>query len=236
MKILYIDAVYGVRPDKLFSGLLELVNDKNFVIKEMQKTGSIFSLTEKNNGYFNQYSIKTSGPKRSTPLKQIFDLFKKGNFKKRIAKKLIMIYTKIGRAESKIHKTDFSGVHLHEIGSPGAILYAVGILACLDKIKATKIFRSRIGIGCGKIKCSHGILNIPAPCTKIITQNMGKCSLNIKGELTTPLGAAIISLISKPIRKSELKNLIIHKIALGWCDNVKFKINKPLVLYEGKYA
>jgi len=236
VNILFIDAVYGIKPNKLFSGLLQLINDKDLIIEEMRKTGLFFSLIKNNEQGFVGYSIETSDTKGSTSLKHIMHIFKRSSIKKKIANKLVKVYTEIGKAESIIHKTSFSNVHLHEIGSPAAILYAVGIFACLDKINASKIFRSKVGIGCGKIKCSHGILDVPAPCTKILTRDMKKCSLNIKGELTTPLGAAIISLISEPLIKNDLKNLIIYKIGLGWSDTPKSVIKIPLILCEGRYV
>ena len=55
-----------------------------------------------------------------------------------------------------------------------------------------KIISSPINLGGGHVHCAHGILPVPAPATAFILKNVPVYSGDIKEELCTPTGAALL--------------------------------------------
>src|SRR5205085_1225382 len=47
--------------------------------------------------------------------------------------------------------------------------------------------------GTGTVKCAHGIMPIPAPGTAALLKGVPLAPCSIRGELTTPTGAAILT-------------------------------------------
>jgi uncharacterized protein (TIGR00299 family) protein len=63
------------------------------------------------------------------------------------------------------------------------------------------------------VRCAHGILPVPAPATVHILQNVPIYSDNIKGELCTPTGAALLKHFVKKF--DEMPMISIAKIGYG---------------------
>ncbi|MGN0715218.1 MAG: LarC family nickel insertion protein, partial [Anaerovoracaceae bacterium] len=57
---------------------------------------------------------------------------------------------------------------------------------------ADRIAVSPIHVGSGTVKCAHGILPVPAPATALILSGLPVYSGQIRGELCTPTGAALM--------------------------------------------
>jgi uncharacterized protein (TIGR00299 family) protein len=117
----------------------------------------------------------------------------------------VKIFEIIAVAESKVHMTDIENVHFHEVGAVDSIVDIVAAAYCIDKLSPEKIICSTLTEGSGFIHSAHGLLPVPCPATLEILKNAGipfECS-ELKGELCTPTGAAIVaafvqSFIEKP--------------------------------------
>jgi uncharacterized protein (TIGR00299 family) protein len=108
----------------------------------------------------------------------------------------IKIFEQVAKAESSAHGIDIDRVHFHEIGAVDSILDIVCAAAALDYIGAT-VACSVIPLGSGTVKTMHGIIPLPAPATLFILKNVPVEGTDIKAELTTPTGAAIIKTCAK---------------------------------------
>ena len=51
---------------------------------------------------------------------------------------------------------------------------------------------SPVHVGCGQVRCAHGILPVPAPATAYILQGVPTYGGSVQGELCTPTGAALL--------------------------------------------
>jgi uncharacterized protein (TIGR00299 family) protein len=131
---------------------------------------------------------------------------------KELAKKIFHI---IAIAEAKAHKKPLDQVHFHEVGAIDSIVDIVATAICLDNLEINEVIVSELYEGTGQIKCQHGLLPIPVPAvSNISTEHQIRLHItNVKGELVTPTGAAIVA----AIRTSDAlpKEMIIHKIGLG---------------------
>ena len=102
------------------------------------------------------------------------------------------IYKIIAGAESKVHGKDVSEIHFHEVGSMDAIADITAVCLLMKIIAPEKVIVSPIHVGSGNVHCAHGILPVPAPATALILTGIPSYSGDIRGELCTPTGAALI--------------------------------------------
>ncbi len=108
---------------------------------------------------------------------------------------------KIISAESVIHGQEFDDVHLHEASSIDTFADLIGCAVALEDLQLlrSKIYSTRIAVGSGQNRISHGI--VPNPGNAIIEIFRGLpftlFGTSIKEELTTPTGAAMLVTLCK---------------------------------------
>ena len=102
------------------------------------------------------------------------------------------VYNLIARAESKVHGHVMEHIHFHEVGSLDAVTDVVGNCLLMEMIGADHIVVSPVHVGSGTVKCAHGVLPVPAPATALILEGIPAYSGEIRGELCTPTGAALV--------------------------------------------
>ncbi len=102
------------------------------------------------------------------------------------------IYGIIAEAESHVHGEEVSEVHFHEVGMKDAIMDVAAVCMLMDIISPDKVVASPVHVGSGKVKCAHGIMPVPAPATAYILKGIPSYSSDLKGELCTPTGAALL--------------------------------------------
>ena len=105
---------------------------------------------------------------------------------------IIEVYKEIAAAESNAHGKPVTDIHFHEVGTMDAIADITSVCLLFNKIGAQNIFSSAINVGSGQVHCAHGILPVPAPATAFILKDIPIYSNQVKGELCTPTGAALL--------------------------------------------
>lgn len=114
------------------------------------------------------------------------------NVSDKIKKDILSVYNLIAEAESDAHGCPISEIHFHEVGSMDAIADVTAVCFLMDKLNAEKVIASPVHVGAGTVKCAHGILPVPAPATAYILRNVPIYGGEIKSELCTPTGAALL--------------------------------------------
>ena len=114
------------------------------------------------------------------------------NVSDKVKSDAIAVYKLIAEAESKAHGRDITEIHFHEVGTMDAVADVVGFCFLMEKISPDKVVVSPIHVGCGEVKCAHGILPVPAPATALILEGVPVYGGEVKGELCTPTGAALL--------------------------------------------
>ena len=102
------------------------------------------------------------------------------------------VYELIAQAESHVHSVPVNEIHFHEVGTMDAIADITAVCLLLHKISPDRIVVSPVNTGSGQVRCAHGILPVPAPATAFILQGIPAYSSEIKSELCTPTGAALL--------------------------------------------
>lgn len=109
----------------------------------------------------------------------------------------IRIFTRLAEAEARVHNEPIESVHFHEVGALDAIVDVVGAAICFDLLKIDRFVSSPLHVGSGMIEMAHGRFPVPPPAVTELLRGVPFYSGDIRGELLTPTGAAIITTVCK---------------------------------------
>ena len=123
------------------------------------------------------------------------------------------IFRKLAVAEAAVHGMPLERVHFHEVGALDSIADIIGAAVGLDLLGVEKFTSRSVPVGTGMVKCAHGIMPIPAPATAELLKGVPLGTSTIKGELTTPTGAAILTTVVAEFTESPA--MTIRTIGLG---------------------
>ena len=103
------------------------------------------------------------------------------------------VYGRIAQAESKAHGVPVEQVHFHEVGALDAVTDVTGVCLAIHMLRPDRISASPIHLGSGQVRCAHGVMPVPAPATARLLEGVPCYTGDIRGELCTPTGAALVS-------------------------------------------
>ena len=104
----------------------------------------------------------------------------------------LAVYRLLAQAESKVHGCPVEEIHFHEVGQLDAIVDILTVCLLMHELKAELVRASAVHVGSGTVRCAHGILPVPAPATAELLKGIPCYSGEIRGELCTPTGAALL--------------------------------------------
>ena len=104
----------------------------------------------------------------------------------------LAVYRLLAQAESKAHGCPVEEIHFHEVGQLDAIVDIVTVCLLMDVLKPELVCASPVHVGSGTVRCAHGVLPVPAPATAELLNGIPCYSGEIRGELCTPTGAALL--------------------------------------------
>ena len=136
----------------------------------------------------------THGPSRH--LSDIFAVLDNSDLEEVIIDHAKRIFDKLAAAEAKVHNTSKDQVHLHEVSGIDAIVDIVGAIAGLHLLAIDEIYVSPLSLGGGFVRCAHGLMPVPAPGTMELLRGVPVRQTEIRKELVTPTGAAIITTLA----------------------------------------
>ncbi|MBN1363470.1 MAG: nickel pincer cofactor biosynthesis protein LarC [Syntrophaceae bacterium] len=200
MKILYYDCFAGISGDMNLGAMLDLGVDQKFLLKELGKlpVGSykLKVYQDKRGGITGtKVDVVVTSHHRhdKRTFRDISKLIKQSKLSTDVKKMSLDIFSRLARAEAKIHGEKIENVHFHEVGAIDSIVDIVGAAICLDYLKIDKVISSPLQLGSGIIHCNHGTLPVPAPATAEILKGIPVKTGLVPFEATTPTGAAIIA-------------------------------------------
>ncbi len=201
-KLAYLDCGCGISGDMTLGALvdagvkIEALNqiigslglpDCRLVAEEVKRQG--FRAT--------QVSVQYPPEHEHRHLRQIFAMIDAGRLTERQKNAARLIFTRLAEAEAKVHGVSIDKIHFHEVGAADAIADVVGAVAGFDLLGVERITASPVPTGWGTIKMAHGQSSIPAPATAELLKGIPLAESDVQGELTTPTGAAILSVLAE---------------------------------------
>ena len=104
----------------------------------------------------------------------------------------LSVFRLLAQAESHAHDRPVEQIHFHEVGTMDAVADVVGACLLIHMLAPDEILASPVHVGCGQVRCAHGILPVPAPATAYLLQGVPAYGGSVQGELCTPTGAALL--------------------------------------------
>lgn len=122
-------------------------------------------------------------------------------------------FRQLGEAESEVHGMALDTVELHEVGAVDALVDVVGTCAAIAHLGMDEIVVSRIPLGRGMTRGSHGAIPLPAPATLLVLRDAPVYGLDEEGETVTPTGATLLRAIAD--RFGPLPAMRVDKVGYG---------------------
>ena len=153
----------------------------------------------------------THGPSRH--LSDIFAILDSSDLDVVIIDRAKRIFDRLAAAEAKVHNTSKDQVHLHEVSGIDAIVDIVGAVVGLHLLEVDEIHASPLSLGGGFVRCAHGLMPVPAPGTMELLCGVPIRQTEIRKELVTPTGAAIITTLADGF--GTMPEMTIDQIGYG---------------------
>ena len=217
MNVLYLDCGMGAAGDMLTAALLELQDDPigaveelnhlgipgvRFCVEKTQKCGitgthmHVFVWDEEEHAHMHEQGLEHhhhhTHDHTHNDMAGIAHILSHLQISDHVRSHVLAVYDLIAQAESHVHGVTVEQIHFHEVGTMDAIADITAVCYLLEKLHVDKIFASAVHVGSGQVKCAHGILPVPAPATAHILKDVPVYGGQIRGELCTPTGAALL--------------------------------------------
>jgi len=231
MKTLYFDITSGASGDMILSSLIDLGVPVEYLLKELSKLKieglSVSAEKQIRSGIAATYlNLKWKSPTKFCHIHQILRKIKSAHYSQKIYLQCEKILTTLGKAEAKVHKIPLEHVHFHEIGAIDTIIDITGVCLALNWLNVDNIFFSVLKDGKGTVSTHHGILPVPVPAVCELAKGFDIEILDIREELLTPTGCALLICLGK-----QKKDLINGKlINIGYGCGLKVLDKVPNVL------
>ena len=232
MKTLYIDCFSGISGDMFIGCLLDAGADPSVLEEELKKlhfedeyqlnwkkivkngiTSTKFDVLltrADDHGHHHGHDHHHEHDHHHRSYSDIVKMIEASELASEVKVTSLKIFRKIGEAEGHIHGVPLEKVHFHEVGAVDSIIDIVGAAILLHQLDIKKIKSSAIPVGTGRIHIDHGIYPVPAPATLEILKGVPIEQSNVKFELTTPTGAAIVAVLAEgfcTIPSMEVKSI-----------------------------
>jgi pyridinium-3,5-bisthiocarboxylic acid mononucleotide nickel chelatase len=114
----------------------------------------------------------------------------------RVTARAQAVFHRLASVESALHRRPIDQVHFHEVGGHDAIIDIVGTAAALEVLGVDEVCASAVATGTGTVRSAHGWLPNPAPATIRLLEGIPTYGRDVRIELTTPTGAALLAALS----------------------------------------
>ncbi len=138
-------------------------------------------------------------------LGDILSIINGANLPKAVGERANGVFQRLAEVEAFIHGTSTDEVEFHEVGAIDAIVDVVGVILGLHLLDVdwSAVHASGLPLGSGWVRSQHGRLPVPAPATLELLRRANfpvrrAPSDGETGELTTPTGAALLTVLARP--------------------------------------
>jgi len=218
MRIAYFDCFSGISGDMTLGALVDVGVDMAVLQAELAK----LPVT----GYRLETRVVKRGGLRGTkvdvlveaaqPVRKYTDIvamISQSDLSSAIRQNALDIFRRLGEAEAHLHHEPLDNVHFHEVGAVDSIVDVVGAVIGLQALEVAAVMSSPVNMGSGSVRTAHGLLPVPAPATLELLKGCPSYASDIRLELTTPTGAAILTTLAT--RFGTLPMIRVEKVGYG---------------------
>ncbi|MBP5744077.1 MAG: nickel pincer cofactor biosynthesis protein LarC [Oscillospiraceae bacterium] len=209
MRTIYLDCGMGAAGDMLTAALLELHDAPEAALAVLNRAlagMAVLSVQqEKKCGIVGTHlSVRVKGMvegreraehpghENHASLTEVREFISGLELSREVIEDALAVYDRLAEAEAQVHGCPLENIHFHEIGTLDAMADVVSACYLMHELKAEKIYASPVHVGSGTVRCAHGELPVPAPATQELLKGIPIYGGEIRGELCTPTGAALL--------------------------------------------
>ena len=218
MRTLYFDCFAGASGDMILGALVAAGVEPKYLREQLASLSvSGFKIdfeTVNRSGLSATYArVETAHEHKHRHLSDIKQIIETSALSATVKTRAIKIFTRLAEAEARVHNEPVEHVHFHEVGAIDAIVDVVGAAICFDALQIDRFVCSPLHVGSGMVKMAHGQFPVPPPAVTELLQGVPFYATEIKGELLTPTGAAIITTVCSEY--GPIPRMITEKTGYG---------------------
>jgi hypothetical protein len=202
MKILYLNCFSGISGDMFLGAMLNLGVSPLALATGLESLGIAglkveAAAVDKKGVKATRVDVIAPDTAEERHLAEILPVIRNSGLPADVTGLAEAVFQRLAVAEAKVHGTGVEHVHFHEVGALDTIADVVGAAICLKALAVDRVCASPVNVGGGRVRTSHGLLSVPAPATAELLRSTPSYGTDVKAELTTPTGAAILTEICK---------------------------------------
>ena len=143
-----------------------------------------------------EHHLDLSGECAHTHLEDITSCIDGSRLDGVVKERSIRVFERLCAAEAEVHNAAPAEVALHEVGALDALIDVVGAVAGLQLLAVDEVCASPLRFGTGLVRCAHGCYPVPVPGVVALCRGVPTEQTDIRAELVTPTGAAIITTLA----------------------------------------
>lgn len=218
MRIAYGDLIGGISGDMFVAALLDLGLPLSKLRSELKKIPTLrFEIRAGKKtvhsiraGRFKVLCAKTEPPRS---WQQIRALIERSRLGADIKASGLEIFTRLARAEARIHGVAVDKVHFHEVGATDSVVDIMAAAIGLHELGIEACHFSPIPLGRAVVRSQHGPLPAPGPATLELLRGLPVVGVEVESETVTPTGAALMRALGKSFGMQPA--MTIDKIGYG---------------------
>lgn len=206
MKTIYIDCGMGCAGDMLTAALLELHPDKDEFLSRMNSALNSKAVISARDDFKcgikgTHVTVSINGDVEGKPMRhhhthtsisEVLSIIDATPLPEPVQNSAKAVYTLLAEAEAAVHGGSVENIHFHEVGSLDALADILSVCQLMHELSPERVLASPVNVGGGTVRCAHGVLPVPAPAAEYLLRGIPCFSGQIKHELCTPTGAALL--------------------------------------------
>jgi len=200
MKTLYFDCFAGASGDMILGALVGVGVDPRLLTEQLSLLDVpgyevSFETVDRSGISATRAVVRTEEERAHRHLSHILKIINDSRLADTVKGRAARIFTRLAEAEAKIHNVSVERIHFHEVGALDAIVDVVGACIGFELLNVERFVSSELHVGSGMVEMAHGRFPVPPPAVAELLKDAPVYSSDIKGELVTPTGAAVISTV-----------------------------------------
>ncbi|MEJ7577632.1 MAG: nickel pincer cofactor biosynthesis protein LarC [Pyrinomonadaceae bacterium] len=200
MRTLYFDCFAGASGDMTLGALVGVGVDpyqllKQLALLDVPGYAIDFSTVDRSGISATRAHVRIERQHAHRHLKDVHQIIHSSRLSDNVKERASRIFTRLAEAEARVHNVPVERVHFHEVGALDAIVDVVGACIGFEMLGVERFACSPLHLGSGMVEMAHGRFPVPPPAVIELLRDKPVYATDIKGELVTPTGAAIISTV-----------------------------------------
>jgi hypothetical protein len=200
MRTLYFDCFAGASGDMILGALVAAGADaralqEQLALLDVAGFEISFEAVDRSGIGATYAVVRTADEQHHRHLGTILKIIADSRLSETVKARASRIFQRLGEAEARVHNVPVEKIHFHEVGALDAIVDVVGACVGFELLGIERFVASPLHVGSGTVEMAHGRFPVPPPAVVELLRDAPVYATDIKGELVTPTGAAIISTV-----------------------------------------